>query len=923
MEDLKQHIIAPLAGISNTPSDYAAEDTLTALTEGLKYTDGELKPIQYINAPEGITTNLDLTKYKLVFVHDYNNIVRYIFTDGTTLVYLKKGTTTTVSLGDYQGITKVCAIGNTLIALYKDGLMYATWAGTDYTISSTTVKPRYSFYLKYNTVKQDDEDYLCTNNDVNNILRVESDENTKLGLHEGATMYDVKNLIIGLWAEAKNKVYKQKKFHSPFFAVAALKLYDGSYKYIGAPQLMYTLFDGYLWDFPYSVVDNYTSVDLQRIIPHGAWTLGLTQMQDLSKANVTINGISIFTSIDIFVTRPVDLYEFNEIDTDDWWLPWSQQANGALASLTRLKLVDNSNQKAYYWDTASSPLWSDGAHTDSRTFQFLKWRTTKDIKQDLFDNLGQFRKIASIPFGTDGIFADGVDEYMSDTTLQTLDNQTLLTFSDRYKEWCDTVPEDIYTINRRLLKVAGTRTFCKPFTNTALIYAGNSSASATYKFVLTLQTSQGEKKIITKVSDTDRIYNTQMWYYHPDPRATKLTIYKDDSELLAITFLHNSPIGGAYYLGDYPDDYLSNSSSSVSEWGDETDNSNDTEDLPNQIVQGLVDDPFNDDGNAAAVTVSQGNIIGIGTLTTALTQDAYKVATVLVFTSQGIWALNTGTNGAFTNVTPPFSREVCINKNTIVQTDDKIYFATAKGINCIVAATDGGVQLACSKLSLQGTRPTFDIEYYSGKVSVNLYQRYLEINNAGFYAYDYNNQAILLLQQGKADAFVYDMATGSIYYMLNILSYRPSDTCKVLAYCTHFPDTLIQATRNIDVTDKEPGSSTGTETSIYSLMNTPARTEDTLYYKGTIISRPLKLDGALYLKSLRRVRKLGLLADMSNLKLFIEGSNDLINWATIPSLGGKPYKFFRYTLKDYTFKATDTIDGLLLNTQVRYTERPR
>lgn len=94
---------------------------------------------------------------------------------------------------------------------------------------------------------------------------------------------------------------------------------------------------------------------------------------------------------------------------------------------------------------------------------------------------------------------------------------------------------------------------------------------------------------------------------------------------------------------------------------------------------------------ANTYTIGNGEIIGIATLSIALSQDTFGRYPLLVFCTDGVYSMNIDTtgNGIYTNVPPPFSREVCINPNTICEIDGAVLFASDKGL---MIATSQGVQ---------------------------------------------------------------------------------------------------------------------------------------------------------------------------------------------------------------------------------------
>ena len=93
---------------------------------------------------------------------------------------------------------------------------------------------------------------------------------------------------------------------------------------------------------------------------------------------------------------------------------------------------------------------------------------------------------------------------------------------------------------------------------------------------------------------------------------------------------------------------------------------------------------------ANTYTIGNGSIIGIASLSISLSQDTFGQYPLLVFCTDGIYSMGVDTTGAgvYNNIAP-FSREVCVNRNTICEIDGTVLFASSKGL---MIATAQGVQ---------------------------------------------------------------------------------------------------------------------------------------------------------------------------------------------------------------------------------------
>jgi hypothetical protein len=127
---------------------------------------------------------------------------------------------------------------------------------------------------------------------------------------------------------------------------------------------------------------------------------------------------------------------------------------------------------------------------------------------------------------------------------------------------------------------------------------------------------------------------------------------------------------------------------------------------------------------------------------------------------------------------------------------------------------------------------------------------------------------------------------------------------KVVGVINNYPDYLIQ-----------------TESKVLSLLNRPNINDDTDTYTGKIITRPMKLENALALKSIMQIRHV--LQMQGAMSLHIFASNNLDNWAELHSLRGTPWKYYRFQYDFSNLKATDRFAGTMLITQERRTNKLR
>lgn len=101
---------------------------------------------------------------------------------------------------------------------------------------------------------------------------------------------------------------------------------------------------------------------------------------------------------------------------------------------------------------------------------------------------------------------------------------------------------------------------------------------------------------------------------------------------------------------------------------------NDTE---NKLYVSDVNDPFT--FPLEKRYTFSGKVLGVAIVTTALSQGQFGQFPLYVFTEDGIWAMETASDGKFITQ-KPMSRHVCINPESITPLDDAVVFVTSQGV---------------------------------------------------------------------------------------------------------------------------------------------------------------------------------------------------------------------------------------------------
>lgn len=290
-------------------------------------------------------------------------------------------------------------------------------------------------------------------------------------------------------------------------------------------------------------------------------------------------------------------------------------------------------------------------------------------------------------------------------------------------------------------------------------------------------------------------------------------------------------------------------------------------------------------------TVGTSEILALCATTKPLSQGQFGQFPLYVFTNEGIWALESASDGTFAT-RHPVTRDICNNPESITQLDDSIVFATEQGIMQLVGGTT-----QC--ISRQLETPTADWQEFLDGCRIT---------------YDYINQRIILYHQP-----VTTTSGTTKYYPNYVLSLR----------------------------DKEWGMMDGAF--VYNInaypyalvVNSDGKLMDISHpvvqqVNATLCTRPLKLNLPNVLKTVDTVIQRGMF-DFNDatrgtkpVQSILEGSRDLYNWYTIASStdhylrfsSGTPYKFFRIRLI-LKLKPGESVYGCTVQFTPRLTNQPR
>ena len=895
-------------GMSDIPSDIACDDNALEESLGMLYDKGEHRPIQ---TPVSFATikytellnplYYYVSNLRLLYVHKFNNVARYIVAvkynqtgqenppvyyqiavgvmgsgaDADKIV-LKEFLAKVENNSAYDRITyasdtQITTIGKTVIITNDDGINYFLWRNDQVKmysfIGDKIPEPKIEFEMNGVTTHPDSDDswygvfssaytMKCSASEGSGYARKIS-----VGKQE-----DWNNCAVGLYEKVRKSLKQKKCFFGPFCVRVALKLANGKYYMIGNPVLMLNTFDSecvVCWDG-----DNVKLRLYGQVLIFNA-QYDYTDFSDIVK------------DVSLFVTREFELFE----TTNDAILDYATGLN----KLDKYFIGSNLGSELYK---------AQYDYSVADKYAIFKRASTSDLKYLVED--GVYYHLCDIGLTHNDQNTWNSATYMESHVLENLTTQDRIDKEDFYSH-CKLYPKMLFAYNNRLNITDVKRGFFEGFTQ-FLPYtkAINESepTNKTYDYYVTIGTDSGEFIIKNSFQSKEK---QGLYFYYPDRRAKHVLIVDVTTPSSPVGVLdedlEESPsLNGAYYFYDIMlRTYLPpGSETAITEIimpptptlpsPMPTPSTDPFEVLPNTVITSELNmamvffaDGYNNVGN--------GRIIGMSSNTQALSEGQHGQFPLLVFTTEGIWALSVTSEGIYADK-DPISREVALEDNPcLTQTDNAVFFASKKGL-----------------MRVDGSRVTCVSEQLRG---------FADVLKKAFIAYDYRQSILHIASDANGNSwhyiYVYSLADGTISRYIKALQ-------PYAGVVNSYPDNLLYEKKTVGF---------AIQVNVYSLLEVPEETNDNTTYSGTLMSRPIKFGNGLTLKSLRDMKIIMDMQANASMVLTLMGSNDLKTWKTLTSFRGIPYKYFKIGLAFTGMKATDRLTGVATIVQERRTNKLR
>ena len=487
------------------------------------------------------------------------------------------------------------------------------------------------------------------------------------------------------------KATEQSRFIYPFFVRYALRLYDGSYARISEPVLMIPN-SGYAPLIEFTEGSNKLSL-----------YAFIAQLQcDIQNA-IDDRWRDIVSGVDIFVSPPA--YPYNQGDNFK-----ESEKRFEFAVINATEGVDQIKGTSFGYCCLSGVSQTanygyakhDLAATAKRQFGFgdtatkNDWRVIRIAKADdqmeKIQNTASFFLVHSFEFDefNAAVNKDELDDYhtidIKKGVLSALVNRHSL--DDNSLSNATFFNAHLHTYNQRLHLFDYAMRLPAPDTPAQMnpIVYRHDTRGTLCQLTVFIKTAQGERIVKTTDVDEDEQPTAMPWFFYPHTGAYKaVLVFKTVEGVYNVATLNLKThpfLNGAYWLAESLDDDMPTDATSTTI---EETTVNDTCLYPNAVLLSEVDNPFAF-LPSRMVTVGVNRIISMAAAVQALSQGQFGQFPLYAFTSEGVWALEVNSEGAY-SAKQPITRDVCTNAKAITQIDNAVLFVAQRGIMCIAGAT--------------------------------------------------------------------------------------------------------------------------------------------------------------------------------------------------------------------------------------------
>lgn len=900
------------SGLTAVPSDYECPDgslstSLNLLIEG----GGSIHAVRPPKTIRSFEPGFDpVFLHKTAIASDNLIVLRPVSSSSSTSIFFCDFADDSSPLQPVETITgqvlNCAAVGNTLVIVTSQGLRYYLFSDGTYTPLGS--RPPF-VSLSFSMVKSGELSKTADSAPIpageTNLWQYFAgllDNSHTVDLNPDSTeteafMQRLSTPVFGLLlSEVADKVTSKGMFYQPMFVRYAFRLFDGSYAWHSAPVLMLPTVCVPRIEYVKCDLDAGSSCYTFTSTLHVAY-FALAKKILSDRLSDLARWKDIISSLDIFISAPI--YTYSQSESISGWARLSDiYARTALPYGHRPSQRPGRAFVGHYADSIDSDP-SDKIVTVSDYDNYKAWNLTLNDKfDDQIADTSLFYLFKSIPF--DDIKADSAPSLIEPDSKDLSNLVTRPTLPDDYQSHFRIIPSFATFYNSRLHLCGVSLGLPDPMPVASAVEAAGPASSRQEVSIRIWSKRNGSRLTVLSQSHGDAdLYPLSIgiprYFYYPDPSAYLMQI-RSASTSITLPLLPHPTLNGAYFYAGLDVDPASKQTAAP----DSTDLP-DTAPALSKVYVSEATNPFSFPA-AGIVTVGSGHVFALASATKALSQGQFGQFPLYAFSSEGVWALEVSTSGAY-SARQPVTRDFCVNPRSITQIDSAVLFASDRGImmlsgsqaQCISDAIDSDTPF--DPLALPGIdslRELLGLSDYSA-VSPVAFRDFISDCSM---VYDYTHQRIILFSPSRTYAYVYSMTSKMWGSMRS----------NILHSLNSYPESLAVANSG-------------------SLVSFSIDSDTAL--PGLIVSRPIKLGSPDILKTLDTMIQRGHFRK-GNVKCVLYGSRDLLSWHLVRSshdhflrgFRGTPYKYFRMVLL-CNLDLDESISGCSVNFTPRLTNRLR
>lgn len=869
-------------GLGFGVSDLDCKDGDLSISHNIIQDNGAMRPI---SVPE-VSFSLNEGE-EIVYIHRVTGHRNYIVREGEMLYYFTDEDTSVreelAVLNSVSAKISFSSIGNTVIMTSEEGMDYILFKEGKYKMLGKKPPETVINFRLFSEFYRSEEAFVVEDAFIGDIetsdyIPIKDEYIESISVKEAA----LSNTVINEATKANRIIY-------PCLVRYAYRLYDGSYIMHSSPVLLVPNTD--VAPLLYSkLVMSFEAYYEYRAGANASDILFNILESDLEDWS------DIVTSIDIFMTEQIST---KNIDKKIVGLYKSTTVDACGSMNYGVSSIVSSTPFTFH-DAVRS---REGIAEDQTLWILFGDELTRTDFQSQIKSAGNFYRVRTLDvkeleLNTDMFLFEDSNE--AQATLSSLVFEQRL--EDDYHSHDILVPSSVYSYNQRLNISGVKRLMFGGFDTTSMIANVGASFANNYT-IFTHIKKEGRDIVVMNTCHGIGDFRP-MYLFYPDTDAYKMTILEglppfDPSGLNAgyvVALEEHTSLNGAVFFNGFklPEEQLSRRIYPP-EVTDSTSNES------NKVYTSEVGNPYHFP-LAGINTVGTGSIMGVSSATKALSQGQFGQFPLYVFATDGIWAMEVNGTGLYSSV-KPVSRDVCINGDSITQTDDAVLFVSEKGVMMV-----DGSQVVCLSEAMDGKsldpsevdRLMSVMDMCSLPETMKGVQGFMDYIRNCRMAYDYGNSRILAFNPDMEYTYVYSLKTGT-WATLGM---------KVATAVTDYPDVFIQS--GTDIVELSKKTDYNDEREISTLM----------------VTRPVKLDDDGY-KTVYEMIVRGAM-NRNRGAVLLWGSYDGITYILICDAlknriyrtGGSGYRYYRIGVAEH-MTVGETVTLASVKFRRKYTNRMR